>query len=116
MVGGGAGYGVADDGSDDDRTYMKVQKLNRGWGMGVEANSVIFIFDQREVFDKFKTGKWDGGVAAEATVKNDDLGTGVGGVAGPGKRFTAYKLTDSGLSYGVTYQTLRFSPILSLNR
>ncbi|MCH7224825.1 hypothetical protein [Haloferula sp. A504] len=114
-LGGGAGYGVAVDPSDEARTYMKVQKLNWGWGMGVKENSVVFVFDDREVFDKFKTGKWDSGAAAEATVKKDDLGAGVGGVASPGKGFKAYTLTDSGLSYGVTYQTRRFSPIRALN-
>ncbi len=114
-LGGGAGYGVAVDPSEDERTYMKVQKLNWGWGMGVKENSVVFIFDEREVFDKFKTGKWDSGAAAEATVKKDDIGGGVGGVASPGRGFKAYTLTDSGLSYGVTYQTRRFSPVRALN-
>lgn len=39
----------------------------------------------------------------------------LGGVASVKQGFTAYTLTESGLSYGVTYQTRRFTPIGSLN-
>jgi lipid-binding SYLF domain-containing protein len=115
-LGGGAGYGVAVDQADDSRTYMKVQKVNWGWGMGVKENAVVFVFEDRAVFDKFRAGKWDSGAAAEATAKKDDVGAGVGATATAKEGFKAYTLTDSGLSYGITYQARRFSPIGSLNR
>lgn len=114
-IGTGSGYGVAVDTKDGTRTYMKVRKLNWGLGMGVKDNSVVFVFSDRAVFDKFRNGKWDGGAAAEATVKADERGADIGGVATMKKGFVAYTLTDAGLSYGVTYQTRRFSPVSSLN-
>jgi len=95
---------------------MKVQKFNWGLGTGVRENSVVFIFNDREIFEKFRSGKWDAGPSAEATAKKDDLGAGLGGTATFKKGMKAYALTDSGLSYGLTYQTRRFSPIRSLNR
>ncbi len=115
-IGGGSGYGVAVDNSDKARTYMKVQKVNWGLGMGARDNSVVFVFSDREVFEKFRKGKWDGGASAEATVKANDMGADVGGAASVKKGFAAYTLTESGLSYGVTYQTRRFAPIGSLNK
>jgi lipid-binding SYLF domain-containing protein len=114
-IGAGAGYGVAVDQGDDSRTYMKVRKLNWGLGMGVRENSVVFAFTDREVFEKFRGGKWDGGASAEATVKANDMGADLGGSASVKKGFKAYTLTDAGISYGVTYQTRRFSPIPSMN-
>ncbi len=113
-LGAGSGYGVAIDG--DERTYMKVQKLNWGWGMGVKENAVVFIFDDAAVFEKFRRGKWDSGAAAEATVQKDDVGGGVGGAVSQKKGFKAYELSESGLSYGITYRARRFSPTPSLNR
>ncbi|WP_295803293.1 hypothetical protein [uncultured Microbulbifer sp.] len=113
-LGAGSGYGVAVD--DDQRTYMKIQKLNWGWGMGVKENAVVFIFDDAEVFEKFRRGKWDSGAAAEATVKADELGGGIGASATQKEGFKAYELSESGLSYGITYRTRRFSPTSSLNR
>ena len=115
-IGGGSGYGVAVDKSDESHTYMKVQKINWGVGMGARDNSVIFVFTDREVFSKFRRGKWDGGASAEATVKANGMGADVGGIATIKKGFTAYTLTEAGLSYGVTYQTRRFTPIDSLNK
>ena len=115
-IGGGSGYGVAVDNADKSRTYMKVQKFNWGLGMGARDNSVVFVFNDREVFNTFRKGKWDGGASAEATVKANEMGADVGGAASIKKGFTAYTLTESGLSYGVTYQTRRFSPIGSLNK
>jgi lipid-binding SYLF domain-containing protein len=115
-IGGGSGYGVAVDKSDKSHTYMKVQKFNWGLGMGARDNSVVFVFNDRKIFERFRKGKWDGGASAEATVKANDVGADVGGVATVKKGFTAYTLTESGLSYGVTYQTRRFTPIGSLNK
>lgn len=115
-IGAGSGFGVAVDQQDESRTYMKVRKLNWGLGTGVKDNSVVFVFTDRAAFDKFRTGKWDGGAAAEATVKAGEMGGDVGGVATVKKGYHVYTLTDSGLSYGVTWQTRRFSPISSLNK
>ena len=115
-LGAGRGYGVAVDGESADRSYMKVQKINWGWGMGVKESAVVFIFDDRPAFEGFREGKWDGGVAAEANVKAGEHGGGVGGVASVRDGFKAYTLTEAGLSYGFTYQTRRFSPIEKLNR
>jgi len=116
-LGAGSGYGVAyDNAKTEDRTYMKVSKYNWGFGMGVKDQSVVFVFQDRAVFDKFRSGKWDGGAGAEATVKAGEAGGGIGGTATPKKGFNAYTLTEAGMSYGVTYQARRFSPIKSLNR
>lgn len=114
-IGAGSGYGVAVDATDESRTYMKVRKYNWGLGMGVRENSVVFAFSDREVFDKFRSGKWLGGASAEATAKKDETGVGVGGTASVKKGYKVYTLTEAGLSYGVTYETLRYSPVGKLN-
>lgn len=115
-LGAGGGCGVAVDPRDSSRSYMKVQKLNWGWGMGVKENSVVFVFSDRAVFEKFRKGKWDGGAAADATVKAGGVGGGLSGEASLKSGYHAYEMTDSGLSYGITYRTRRFSPIGKLNR
>lgn len=114
-LGGGSGYGVAVDNADEDRTYMKVSKFNWGMGMALSEMSVVFVFSDREAFDEFRHGTWDSGPAAEVTVKADEVGGGIGGAVITQDGFKAYNLTDSGVSYGVSYKARRFTPIGPLN-
>jgi lipid-binding SYLF domain-containing protein len=115
-LGAGSGYGLAVDSLDDSRTYMKVRKYNWGFGTGVRENSVIFAFSERDAFEKFRSGQWTSGGGAEATAKTDDAGMGVGGTASVKTGYKAWTLTEAGLSYGITYEAMRYSPVSALDQ
>jgi len=114
-IGGGRGFGLARDMETGRLTYMKLQKAQWGVGMGTRDLGVLFVFTDRSVFEKFITGKWDSGGGIEATARGGELGGGSGSSVSIKSGFTVYQITESGISYGATWQTRRFSPDKGLN-
>lgn len=114
-IGGGAGYGLATEGTSNEKTYMKVSKVQWGVGLGVRELAVVFVFQDQEVFEKFRSGKWDTGGGAEATAKTGDTGAALAASASTGKGFKSYTFTESGLSYGATWHARRFKPNGAMN-
>lgn len=114
-IGGGAGYGVATDTSTDENTFMKVSKLQWGVGLGTRELAVVFIFNERDAFERFRTGKWDTGGGAEVTAKTEQVGAALDASAATGKGFKSYTFTETGLSYGATWHARKFSPNKAMN-
>jgi len=115
LVGGGGGYGVVVDGRSDERTYMKLRRLDLGGGYGVRSTRIVLILHEPELVDEVKSGKWRFGAGAEAAAKAGEAGAAGGGGTGGNEAYTSYQLTDAGVSATVTINALRLSPYKSLN-
>jgi len=114
-IGGGGGFGMARDMQSGHLTYMKLQKVQWGVGLGTREIGVLFVFSDRAVFEKFIKGKWDSGGGVEATAKSSDYGGGMEGSVSTQSGVDVYQVTESGISYGATWRTRRYSPDKSLN-
>ena len=107
--GGGGGFGVITDNATDQENFMKVRKAEWGWGMGVREIGLVIVFDDERVMQDFIEGKRQFLAGAEATVKAGDAGGGVGATT-QGAGWTGYVLSQSGVSYGLTVRTRKYSP------
>jgi hypothetical protein len=106
----GGGYGVVYDKERDRRTYIKVRHLGGGWGLGTRNVRVVVLFDDQRALDKFRKGRIEFEVGAEAAAKDDDSGEAIGGSseeAGRGQRI--FVLTDKGLSATATFGVVRYT-------
>ena len=65
-ISGGGGHGVAVVGQDGARTYMKMGTVGVGFGLGAQKYQVLFLFENKEVFDAFVGKGWQGGAGATA--------------------------------------------------
>ena len=110
LVGGGSGYGVTYDRSNDERVYYKVRRLDLGGGYGARNFRLVFLFDDREALDAFKRSGFEFRGGVEATAKAGDVGGAAEGAVG-GRGFEMYTLTKGGVSATVTVRALRFSVI-----
>ena len=114
-IGGGKGFGLARDTESGELTYMKMTKAHWGYGMGSREVGALFIFSDRDAFNKFKSGQWDSGGSVEATAKGGDKGGGMAGSSKTKAGFEIIEITESGLSYGATWRARKFSPDKNLN-
>jgi lipid-binding SYLF domain-containing protein len=93
MVSAGGGQGVAVDKKTGKRTYMRMGTAGVNIGLGAQKYQVIFLFEDKKIFDNFVNKGWQAdananavagtsGLNAEATFKN--------GIA-------VYQITEAGL-------------------
>jgi lipid-binding SYLF domain-containing protein len=66
FISGGGGSGEAVAKSSGKKTYMKMGTGGIGLGLGGQKYRVIFLFETKEVFDKFIEKGWGGGGGANA--------------------------------------------------
>ena len=66
VLGFGKGIGVLHDTKQETRTYMNVKRFDLGLGLGTGQYRVLALFDNREEMEKFRSGKWTGGLGAES--------------------------------------------------
>lgn len=64
VIGGGGGLGVLVDKEQSTRTYMNINRLDAGFGLGTSAYKVLVIFHDREAMEKFRIGFRKAGLAA----------------------------------------------------
>jgi len=110
VVGAGEGIGVVVDSQTGDRTYLKLERLDVGGGLGVRKYRVVTLFFDREALHKLASGKTEFGAGVEAGAGDSDVGTGAGGVAGSrNEKFAMYQLSEAGVSATLTVRVIRYS-------
>ncbi len=110
FVGAGEGIGVVVDATTDERTYLKVGRLDVGGGLGVRKYRLVVIFFEREPLEKLASGKVEFGAGIEAGAGKEDVGTGAGGIAGSRKEdYVLYQLSESGVSATFTVRAIKYS-------
>jgi len=118
MIGAGGGAGVFLNQRDGKRTYVKLSRLDMGWGGGIRSTRLVMILQDPSLLKKVGKDQWAFGVGVEAAAKGDEE-TGAGGgssVIPRGKGYVAYELTDAGVSATATVHVLRLTLYSSLNR
>jgi len=101
MFGAGSGYGIAINRIKKTQSYVKMLRLDIGWGGGARhVRPVLIMYDQKE-FESFVKGKWIFNSGGEASAKAGD--TGSAGRASSNelereKTYDFYLLTEAGVS------------------
>jgi lipid-binding SYLF domain-containing protein len=114
----GHGYGmVVDKGGKE--TFMAMGSLGGGVGLGAKDLSVVFIFKNADVLNKFIESGWQFGGEADATAKAGDKGGAAAKEAGADTAanvFEIYQLTDTGVALQATVAGTKYWKDKDLNK
>ncbi len=66
LLSGGGGVGVAVDRTNGSRTYMKMGTGGVGLGLGGQSYQVVFLFENKQTFERFVNKGWQADLAANA--------------------------------------------------
>ncbi len=96
-ISAGYGHGVAHDNGNGSDIYMQMAKAGVGLGLGAKDFNIVFVFNNRESFQKFITEGLDLTGTADVAAQTGEKGDSVSGAADvlPGVRI--YQFTDTGL-------------------
>jgi lipid-binding SYLF domain-containing protein len=114
----GHGYGMVIDKSGKE-TFMAMGSLGGGVGIGAKDLSVVFIFKNAEVMNKFIESGWQFGGEADATAKAGDKGTAAakeGAVDTGANAFEIYQMTDTGVALQATVAGTKYWKDKDLNK
>jgi lipid-binding SYLF domain-containing protein len=102
------GSGLAHDNKTGKDIYMKMFSGGVGVGLGVKDFRIVFIFDNKRVFDDFVNSGWEANAQADAAAKAEDKGdaASVAITVAPGVHL--YKLTKNGLALQATIQGTKY--------
>lgn len=102
------GSGLAHDNKTGKDIYMKMFSGGVGVGLGVKDFRIVFIFDNKRVFDDFVNSGWEANAQADAAAKAKDKGdaASVAITVAPGVHL--YKLTKNGLALQATIQGTKY--------
>lgn len=114
-IGGGSGYGVVIDNETGQQTFLKVTIGEWGAGLGTRVYGTLFIFENRETLDSFKTKGWRSEGGADVAAKTGDSGVAIGAAVASKEGMKVVTVTQSGAAYAVTYRGFRFTPISKLD-
>jgi lipid-binding SYLF domain-containing protein len=102
------GKGVAHNNQSGQNIYMNMASGGVGFGLGVKDFRIIFIFENKKVFDNFVTNGWEANAQADAAIKAGNEGGALNAAitVEPGVRI--YKLTQNGLALQATIQGTKY--------
>ena len=103
----GTGFGVTVNNSTGKKTYMKMGEAGLGLGAGVKDFRALFIFNNRDVMNRFVETGWQFGGHADAAAKAGEKGGAVGGEALV-DGIKVYQLTETGLALQATVKGTKY--------
>ncbi|MCX5681806.1 MAG: hypothetical protein NT079_06015, partial [Candidatus Omnitrophica bacterium] len=104
---GGRGL-VHENGLLGRETFMDVAQAGIGVGLGVKDFRAVFIFDNRQVMEKFLSSGWQFGAEADAAVKGGGAGDAASGAVAVAPGLRVYQLTENGLALQATVHGTKF--------
>jgi lipid-binding SYLF domain-containing protein len=114
----GHGYGMVVDKSGKE-TFMAMGSLGGGVGIGAKDLSVVFIYKNADVLNKFIESGWQFGGEADAAAKAGDKGAAAAKEAGAdagGNLFEIYQMTDTGVALQATVAGTKYWKDKDLNK
>lgn len=114
----GHGYGVVVDNKSNKETFMAMGSLGGGLGIGAKDLSVVFIFKNADVMQKFVDSGWQFGGEADAAAKAGEKGGDVSKSAGVdtgANLFEIYQMTDTGVALQATVAGTKYWKDKKLN-
>jgi lipid-binding SYLF domain-containing protein len=110
------GVGVAHANGSGKNIYMNMASGGVGFGMGIKDFRAVFLFENKEVFDRFVNEGWEANAQADAAAKLADKGGAVGGAITVAPGIRLYKLTQNGLALQATIQGTKYWKDVELNK
>ena len=115
LLSAGNGYGLAVDNSTGQKTYMKMNLVGVGPGIGVKDIRAVFVFKNKEVFKDFLEKGWEFGGSADATAKSGEKGDAIGGEAYFEDDIIIYQMTEAGVALQATISGTKYQKDTELN-
>lgn len=102
------GKGMAHNNRTGKNIYMNMASGGVGFGLGVKDFRIIFLFENKKVFDNFVESGWEANAQADAAAKAGEDGGALNAAVtvAPGMRI--YKLTQNGLALQATIQGTKY--------
>ena len=111
----GNGYGVAIANSNGKKTYMKMNFIGVGPGIGLKDFRAVFIFNNKRVYNDFVENGWEFGGQADAAAKSGEKGTAVGGEMYIEQDIEIYEMTEAGVALQATIAGTKYRKDTGLN-
>lgn len=102
------GYGIARNNESHGDTYMEMASGGLGLGLGIKDYRVVFVFRNRDAFDRFVTHGWDFSGQADAAAKVGKAGGEISEAADVMPGVKVYQLTENGLALQATLQGTKY--------
>ena len=102
------GSGLAHNNKTGKDIYMKMFSGGVGLGLGVKDFRIVFIFDNKKVFDEFVNSGWEANAQADAAAKADEKGAAASAAITVAPGVHLYKLTKNGLALQATIQGTKY--------
>ncbi len=118
MLGGsGNGYGLAVDRKTNKLTYMKLNKLQVGFGAGIQEFRMLVVFKDRAKFDAFAQGGWQFGGGADVALEHRGEEEGIDGGLQASLEMDpiVYQITEAGINLSATVDGIRYAQDDALN-
>lgn len=115
VAGGGRGKGKAINNKTGKEIFMKMLEVQAGLGFGIKRFQVVFVFENKKVFDEFVNSGWEFGGQSTAAVKLDDDGGAFTGAATVSPGVWIYQLTEDGLALEITVKGTKYMKDDDLN-
>lgn len=118
--GTGNGYGLLTEKSSGRQTFMRMAKLQVGFGLGVQELSLLLVFRSDETLKAFKKEGWTFGGGASAALKSDradadDPSFDKSMKATLDQDPLIYQITEKGVNLSATLEGFKFSRDGALN-
>jgi lipid-binding SYLF domain-containing protein len=110
------GTGVAHVNSTGKNTYMNMASGGVGFGLGIKDFRAVFLFENKEVFERFVNEGWEANAQADAAAKLADKGDAYGAAITVAPGIRLYKLTQNGLALQATIQGTKYWKDNDLNK
>jgi lipid-binding SYLF domain-containing protein len=104
---GGRGI-VHENGIFGRDTFMRMAQGGVGFGLWVKDFRAVFIFDDRQVMEKFLNSGWQFGAEADAAAKGGGTGAAASGALGIAPGLRVYQLTENGLALQATVHGTKY--------
>ena len=111
----GNGYGVAINGKNGKQTYMQMNFLGIGPGLGVKDFRAVLIFKNEKMFSEFLDGDFEFGGHADAAFKSGEKGAAAAGELYVEDDIEIYQLTEAGVALQATVAGTDFREYADLN-
>jgi hypothetical protein len=109
------GHGLAHNNRNGRNTYMNMKSGGLGLGLGAKDFKIVFLFENKKVYDRFIKSGWEANAQVDATAKYKEKGGTANGAITVSKGVRLYKITQDGLLLQATLQGTKYSKDEDLN-
>jgi len=110
------GKGLAHNNKTGKNIYMNMASGGVGFGLGVKDFRVVFLFENKKVFDNFVNSGWEANAQADAAAKAGKGGGAINAAITVAPGIRLYKLTQNGLALQATIQGTKYWKDDDLNK